>query len=1158
MHRDGLNGGSPHQDVADADTEDQRWSEELGRAYVHWQQTLAEALTSYFGAEAGRELFARYGHAFSSGYRDDVPVGWAVDDIARLDRPDTEASLGKLYWEDGRPGAVRFRLCWPTHGPLLQDALPIFAGLGLRVADHRSYEVTPLGGTRTRIDDFGLLHDVDELTPELAQLFEEAFTAMWTGKAERDGFNRLVLTVGVGWREAALVRAAYRYLKQGGFAFSQPYVEQTLAEWPEFVRTLLDRFHDRFDPEPHSRTNPHQDLDRALEGSLNEVTGLDEDKTLRSVLSFFDAILRTNYYQRDSDGVSKDYVAFKIDPSRIPLLPRPRPLFETFVHSPRVEGLHLRGAKIARGGIRWSNRPEDFRTEVLGLMKAQTVKNALIVPGGAKGAFVVRRSLAGLGRQEVEAEVRECYTTFIRGMLDITDNLVDGVVRAPPRVVRRDEPDPYLVVAADKGTAQLSDLANSIAAEHGFWLDDAFAAGGSTGYDHKAMGITARGAWVSLERHFEGLGLDPERDDFTVVGIGDMSGDVFGNGMLLSQRIRLIGAFDHRHVFVDPGPDPATSFAERARLARLPGSTWQDYDPSKISEGGAVFSRQAKSVPLSPQLRRVLGVEAESLEPPELIRALLRSPVDVLWNGGVGTFVKASTESHRDAADPANDALRVDASELRCRVVAEGGNLGLTQRARIEYALAGGRINADFIDNSAGVNTSDHEVNLKILLNTAVATGRITRTERDALLAEVADEVAAAVLADSRLQTRVLRVIEAEAPVYLDQHAQAIHNFEEQENLDRGLECLPEDPVLAERQQAGLGLTLPEISVLLAYAKNNLARELSNSDITEDDYLAAELAAYLPAGLRKRFGALVDQHPLRREILTTALSNDLVNHVGTGFFYRLEETTGVATRDSVRAYLAVRDVFGLNALWSEVDTLSDCPTTVRTDMFLELQRFAQHGTLWFLRNRRPPLDIAAELAYFRPQIRQLIPVLPAALVGRQAEAVQHQTEQLASHGVPFPLASRIAALTPLAASLDVVEIAHDRRDVGYVASVYSALDVALQLDWLQDQIVELPSESHWALLAKISLRDDLFAQRRRLTSAALRRYVPGQDTEDLITSWLRANHGPAERCRMTMSQLHRAEQLDVAMLSVALQDLRNLAQIGMQLGGDQEATRARR
>ncbi|GAA2774795.1 NAD-glutamate dehydrogenase domain-containing protein [Saccharopolyspora taberi] len=1129
----------------------------LANRLLHWQRSLAKSLTGSFGEARGQQLLDRYGNAFSCGYQNEVPVGRAVDDIARIDHPGSGCSPGTLYWDDREPGAVvRFRIRWPPPAPLLHDVLPIFTGLGLRVADHRGYDVTPADGEPARIDDFGLLHEAGALTPEVARLFEETFAAMWSGRAEPDGFNRLVLSVGIGWREAALVRAAYRYLRQTGFGFSQPYVEQTVADRPDFVRLLLALFAARFDPGGHQ---PADDVDAGLEAGLAEVTGLDEDRTLRSILAFFRSIVRTNFYRRTPDGAVEDHLAFKIDPSGIPFLPPPRPLFETFVCSPRVEALHLRGARIARGGIRWSNRPEDFRTEVLGLMKAQAVKNALIVPGGAKGAFVVRRPLTGLDRAEADAEVRSCYATFIRGMLDLTDNLVDGEVTSPPGVRRLDGDDPYLVVAADKGTARFSDLANSISAERGFWLGDAFASGGSTGYDHKAMGITARGAWVSLERHFEEMGLDPARDEFTVVGIGDMSGDVFGNGMLLSPHIRLLGAFDHRHVFLDPDPDPAVSFAERRRLAELPGSTWQDYAADRISPGGGVCSRQAKSVPLSPQVRRALGVDAEALEPPDLVRALLRAPVDVLWNGGVGTFVKAAAESHLDAADPANDSVRVDASQLRCRVVVEGGNLGLTQRARIEYALGGGRINTDFVDNAAGVDTSDREVNLKILLDKAVADAAITRRRRDELLAEVTDEVSRAVLADSRSQTRLLGVAESEAATYLDQHAQAIQHFERRENLDRELECLPDDEVLAERRAAGAGLTRPELSVLLAHAKNNLAHELSISDIPEDAHLTAELLGYLPSPIRTEFfGRLVETHPLRREILTTVLSNDMANHVGTGFFYRLEETTGIGTPDSARAYLAVRDVFDINALWSEVDALGSCVDTgVRSEMFHELQRFAQHGTLWFLRNRRPPLDIAAEVAYFRPQIRQLVPVLPAALAGAQADAVLRRTEQLTEQGVPPLLASRIAALAPLAAALDVVEIAHDRRDVGYVASVYSALDVALRLDWLQDQIVELPSESHWALLARISLRDDLFAQRRRLTRAALRRYVPGQDAAGLVSSWLEANAEPVRRCRETVSQLRDAEQPDVPMLAVALQDLRNLGQIALQ-ADPEEGVKGRR
>ncbi|MDA3623816.1 NAD-glutamate dehydrogenase domain-containing protein [Saccharopolyspora oryzae] len=1115
-----------------------------GQAYdqrnQQWDQELTAALLAEFGPDQGRAVAAVYGSAFSSGYREDSPVTQAVADIACLEGDEAGPPLGRVYRSpQAVAGSVRFRICWAGEAPLLQEVLPIFAGLGLRVADHRSYEIQPRGRRAARVDDFGLRHDIDELSGHAAALVEDAFAAMWHGRAETDGFNRLVLTAGLDWRQAALVRAAYHYLWQAGFAFSRPYVEATLASRPRFVRALLEFFAARFDPD-----QPRGPVPAELEETLQEVTGLDEDKTLRAVLAFFSAVVRTNYFQRDAEGKPKEYLAFKIDPSGMPFVPRPRPLFEAFVYSPAVEALHLRSRRVARGGIRWSDRPEDFRTEVLGLMKAQTVKNALIVPGGAKGAFVVRRSLAGLERAEADAQVRACYATFIRGMLDVTDNLFDGAVVPPPRVVCHDEPDPYLVVAADKGTARFSDLANEIAAEYGFWLGDAFASGGSSGYDHKAMGITARGAWVSLRQHCEQLGWDPDVDEFTVVGIGDMSGDVFGNGMLLSQRIRLIGAFDHRHIFLDPDPDPLLSHAERARLAALPASSWLDYAPERISAGGGVFSRRAKSVPISPQVQQRLGVQAAELTPPELVQALLRAPVDVLWNGGMGTFVKASTQNHADAADPANDAVRVDADGLRARVVVEGGNLGLTQPARIEYALAGGRINTDFVDNSAGVDTSDREVNLKILLDAAVRDRVIDGGERNRLLAEVADEVAAAVLTDSRLQSRVLGVVEAEAPVLLDQHAGAIRKFEQISKLDRALECLPDEPELARRRRAGLGLARPEIAMLLAHAKNNLAQELVNSPVPDDPHLAAQLLEYLPVALRERFGAAMARHPLRREILATALSNDLADHVGTGFVYRLEETTGVDTPDTVLAYLAVREIFGFNALWSDVDGLgSRCPPGVRAEMFHELQRFCQLGALWFLRHRRPPVDVAAEVAHFRGQVRQLVPVLPAALAGSQAEAVAARTAELEGLGVPGLLAGRIAVLGPLAGSLDVVEIAGDRRDVGFVAAVYSALDVGLGMDWLQEQIVELPSESHWELLAKISLRDGLFAQRRRLTASALAGFVPGVGVDELVAEWLQGNAGPVRRCRETLGQLREAGRVDVAMLSVALQDLRNLVQI---------------
>ncbi|MEO7350585.1 MAG: NAD-glutamate dehydrogenase domain-containing protein [Marmoricola sp.] len=1115
---------------------------ELGHEYPRWRHELATALTDKHGMDRGRLLLETWGRAFPLGYIEEVPVARALHDIDQMERQGGSDRVGTFYSEPGVANVVRFRACWADQPPLLHDVLPILASLGLDLADHRSYQLAAASGRTARIDDFGLRHSARQFAAAETGLVEDAVNAMWGGHAERDGLNRLVLAAGINWREAALIRAAYRYIRLGGFGFSQRYVAHALAEWPVFVRLLLQQFRSRFDTAASSDQAPDA-LESALAMELDKVTRLDEDRTLRSLLAFFQSVTRTNFYVTGPGQLPSEYFSFKIDPSRMPFLPAARPLVEMFVYSTRVEALHLRAARVARGGIRWSDRPEDFRTEVLGLMKAQAVKNTLIVPGGAKGAFVIKRPLADLDRDAVAAEARHCYTTFINGMLDLTDNLVDGTVQPPTDLVCHDGPDHYLVVAADKGTATMSDLANSIAEERGFWLGDAFASGGSTGFDHKKMGITARGAWVSLERHFEDLASDVDQDEFTVVGIGDLSGDVFGNGMLLSPHIRLVGAFDHRHVFLDPNPDVSTSFAERLRLANLPGSTWQDYDPARISAGGGVFSRSAKSIPLSPEIQALLGLCVDALSPPELIQAILRASVDVLWNGGIGTFVKASTETHPDAADPVNDGTRVDACELRCRVVIEGGNLGLTQRARVEYAHQGGRINGDFIDNSAGVDTSDREVNIKMVLNDALAEGGITRTERDKLLVSSAEDVAAAVLDDSRQQNRMLSVLESDAPRFLDQHAHAIEIFEREEGLDRAAWALPGEAELAERRQVGLGLTRPEIAVLLAFAKNTLARKLLDSDVPDDPYLARTLVEYLPAALRERFGPRMEQHPMRREIVATMVSNNIAHRVGTGFFYRMTESTGASTPQISRAYLTVRDVFDLDTLWAEVDAVGrHCPPAIRYEMLRDVQRFAGQTTRWFIRNRQQPLQIGAEVSFFRPHIQQLGAVLTAALTTSAApsETITTRTSQ----GVPRELAERIAGLATLASSLDFAEMAHDRFDVGFLIDISRALDSALGLDWLQSQIIDLPSESHWARLAKISLRDDLFTLRRRLTAAALQRHLSDQQAEETVDTWLSDNRNVVDHCRATLRSLRAMDQLDVPMLTVALQEIRNLAHAG--------------
>jgi glutamate dehydrogenase len=740
-----------------------------------------------------------------------------------------------------------------------------------------------------------------------------------------------------------------------------------------------------------------------------------------------------------------------------------------------------------------------------------------------------------------------CYSTFMRGLLDLTDNRSpDGTVLPPADVVRYDEDDPYLVVAADKGTATFSDLANSIAAEYGFWLDDAFASGGSAGYDHKKMGITARGAWESVKRHFRELGVDTQTTDFTVVGIGDMAGDVFGNGMLCSRHIKLVAAFNHQHVLVDPDPDPEASFAERKRLFGLPRSSWADYDTKLLSPGGGIWPRTAKSIKLSPEARRALAVDAEAMTPNDLISALLKAPVDLLWNGGIGTYVKASTETHADAGDRANDAVRVDGNDLRAKVVGEGGNLGFTQLGRVEYALQGGRINTDFIDNSGGVDCSDHEVNIKILLNQVVADGDLTRKQRDKLLAEMTDDVATAVLQDNYRQVLAISVMEAQAPQLLDEHARLIRSLERAGRLNRRLECLPSDDGLAERRAAGRGLTRPELAVLLAYSKIVLQDELVTSDVPEDDYLADDLERYMPAKLRERFRAQLHRHPLRRDIIATYVTNSMVNRAGATFAHRLEEETGARPPDVARAYTVAREVFDIRRLWKDLAALDDVvPAEVQTELQAEGRKVIERSALWFLRNRRQPLDIAATVSHFAPGVASLAQELPKLLAAADSEALDRMAERFTAQGVPADLANRVASLDALFSGLNVIEAADACGEtVEAVAAVYFALGTRLDLHWLRDQIAKLPSETHWQALAQGALRDDLYSEQRELTSEVLRPGLEDRDAEALIDAWMRENAASVARATSMLNDLKEAEAVDIAMLSVALREIRNLSETG--------------
>lgn len=1006
--------------------------------------------------------------------------------------------------EDGSAEAVIF---WPEGTPLLADVTNVFEHFGLRVADR---DALPLPSD---VPAGAALHKFTFQTPHLWRhesrgRVSEAFEARTLHGFAIDDYAKLIAAAGLSWREVTLIRAASRFVRQAGLRLSESYVIDTLLKHPRFAETLVRYFDARFDPDLDPREHTLANARATLRTHLDAATTLDEDKILRSLESFVTACVRTNWYQIDDMGTPKPYASFKLDSSKLALTGAVVPYREIYVCANDIEGIHLRSGAVARGGLRFSDRPEDYRTEVLGLMKTQTVKNSPIVPVGAKGAFV---------RKNPNIEAAEAYSIFIRGLLDVTDNLVDGNVVAPDRTVTYDGPDTYLVVAADKGTASFSDLANDIALEVGYWLGDAFASGGSSGYDHKAMGITARGAWVSVRRHFDELGVDVDSDPFTVVGIGDMSGDVFGNGMLLSQAIKLVAAFDHRHIFIDPDPDPALSFAERKRLFALPRSSWDDYDRSIVSAGGGVWPRTAKQISLSPEAQARLGLQSRQLTPNELIKAILTAQVDLLWNGGIGTYVKATSESPSDAADPVNDSVRVDAALLRCSVIGEGGNLGLTQRARIEYALGGGRLNADFIDNAAGVATSDLEVNLKIALDVAVRAGRITADERNALLSDSRADVADAVLENNESQALAISLAESQAPQLLSRHERLIDNLEHNNGINRATEVLPTKKELATRIQAGLGLTRPEIAVLLAQSKNVVQQDLLDSSVPEEQVFASALSSYFPPRIRERLADEVRNHHLAREIIATKVADDLINHVGPGLIYQLEERLGVKTPAVARAYAVVRAVFDVDQLWAQAKRRTDVSSTERRNLLHHVQQFIEHTASWILRRRPAPLNVDAEIARYRPGVRTLVEDLP------RPTTIEDTTDQLRFLGE----------------ALDLIETAQQRGcSVAVVAAVHARTDAALDLGWLTGRLENHIMTNWWDSMAAASVRDDLADGHHSLVAAILD--LPTTSAADLVDTWQVRTADAIDRFSRITTELRRDGFVDVSRACTASGELKLL------------------
>jgi glutamate dehydrogenase len=1127
--------------------------EKIIEAARSWKDDLRTCILEHFGEEKGNELANRYLPAFSAGYRETFAPRLAIYDIEHIEKITPLHSLEMSFYRPlgAQPSVLHFKLFRP-HQPIpLSDTLPMLENMGLRVLGEQPYEIMFKDGATVWINDFDMVYSYpDPLDVEgIKELFQEAFRKVWRGEAENDSFNRLVLRAQLNWREITVFRAYAKYLRQTGFTLSQQYIEDALAANPTIAKLLIRFFHLRFNPSVANGDEKQMlGLEEEIVKALDSVANLDEDRILRRYMEVMRATLRTNYFQTDTEGNPPFYLSFKLDPAKIPELPLPLPLFEIFSYSPRFEGVHLRAGKVARGGIRWSDRREDFRTEVLGLMKAQQVKNAVIVPAGAKGGFVPKYLPTNGSREDILQEAISCYKGFISSLLDITDNFVAGEVVHPKDTVIYDGDDPYLVVAADKGTASFSDIANQIAKDYNFWLGDAFASGGSTGYDHKKMAITSRGVWESVKRHFQELGIDAQTTDLTVIGIGDMSGDVFGNGMLLSEHFKLVAAFNHMHIFLDPHPDPKTSYQERLRLFNLSRSTWDDYDKSLISRGGGVYSRSVKAIKLSPEIKEVLEIKKEIVTPHELIRAILKAPVDLLWNGGIGTYVKAVVESNNDVGDRTNDALRINGEELRCQVVAEGGNLGLTQLARVEYEFHDGKINTDFIDNSGGVDCSDHEVNIKILLNEVIASGDMTNKQRNVLLAQMTDEVAHLVLHNNYRQVRAITLATNQSVEYLSLYSRFMETQEQAVKLNRALEFLPDNKVLSERKLEGKGLARPEIAVLLAYSKIILKEEVLHTDLIDDPLVAHYLELAFPKTLIQRFPkTLFQRHRLRREIIATQLCNDLVTDMGITFAYQMQDETGASTVNIVRAYACICKIFSMNQLWADIESLDNkISPEVQYRMMLMVIRLIRRGTRWFIRNRPPGFKVEEEIKHFLDCVKRIYEQLPHLLLGEEKENHESKIQELVEANVPLDIATRITATRYIYAALNIIQASMENNaNIDETAIIYFTLAARLELGWFREMMNAYPVDDHWSVLARASFKDDLDYQQRALIASVLKHSYKTADVTTRVDNWLEKHASAVERWHRVLADLRTHTTIESAMLTVVGRELFDLAQCSL-------------
>lgn len=1123
---------------------------EVGRS---WVDDFKALLLETFDEEQANHLFGRYKNAFPAVYTTNFTPETAITDIQQVEALSDENPLGLNFYRPLDAYADHFRLKLYQRDVTipLSDVLPIIEKLGLRAISERPYILKFSNNNITWVNDFSLHYTSPSefKMDEIKELFQSAFPKIWFGLAENDGFNPLVLAAGLNWREVSILRMYAKYFKQIGFTFSQDYIETALNNNPAIARKLVRLFELRFSPEiiENRMTQVEAQVNDILV-DLDEVANIDEDKIIRQFIQVISETLRTNYYQITTDGAYKNYISIKLNSKAILGVPKPHPMFEIFVYSPQFEGVHLRCAKVARGGLRWSDRREDFRTEVLGLMKAQQVKNAVIVPSGAKGGFVPKRIPLNASREDILAEGIACYRQFIRGLLDITDNYVDLEISKPMNVVCYDENDPYLVVAADKGTATFSDIANEISNEYGFWLGDAFASGGSVGYDHKKMGITAKGAWESVKRHFYQLGVDINTTDFTVVGIGDMAGDVFGNGMLLSNHIQLVAAFNHQHIFIDPTPDASLSFKERERLFHLPRSTWADYDKNLISAGGGVFNRNVKSILISPEMKKAFGIKQPALEPNELIKVLLKAKVDLLWSAGIGTFVKGQFETNLDVGDRANDAIRINGKQLRCKTVGEGGNLGLTQLGRVEYALNGGLIYTDFIDNSAGVSCSDKEVNIKILLNGVVKAGELTSEARVNLLSEMTTEVAQLVLRENYLQTSAISLAASQMTRTNELQSRYINELSRTGKIDRRLEYLPEEKTLTERKLLDKGLTTPEISVLLCYSKIILKEAVLASDVPEDQYLEQLLVSSFPKPLQTRFREQMQSHPLKREIIATRISNMIVNEMGYTYVYRMQDETGAPASAIVRAYMIARAILKMDSVWAQIEALENHITAQsQNELKVIYVRLLRRISRWILRSQRSRLDMSEAVQLYSPGVQQLKDAMPEILSESARADYDASFAEYRDMGIPDPLAHELITTRGLFFVMDIMAISH-KLDINIpdAAMAYFSVGEFLELAWIRTQIITHTTESHWEALSRESLRDDLDWQQHQLTASILATSNPNSGFETCLSEWSENHASLIERWHLVLKNLRSSPVLTYTMFFVAIRELLDLTQTTIQ------------